>query len=1423
MYKKKYSSALQDKRTNRRYSNNKINNNNTNSSIHNKFLYVPLINTRRRTFFHISAIDFKPNKNKITKLPQYIHKRATEYKLHPFRDPNLKIIGEDIKNQLLEKNKGILKNKNTKPKIITDNNKRKISLKIRNSSGASEFVLGRRSKAESRISSIVRNIKNGIKFERKSVKFDTTSKILKYRVLIRRKNLYDSNDDDESDDDKGFAINPEQKIFILYDFFILAFFIYNFIFSTTDLCLDRTFCPMDNKFSLSDIILFINDILYIIDLILSFFRSYYNFEYKLIKSNSLILKHFLKYNFIFDLLSAIPVFSISKYQCLKGNNNFQNYKYEIPGFIIVLRLCSILKVLKIKKIINSHDKNQALDKLIELTSNNYTIEKIVSIIITSLIYISILHCIVCIHIFLGKNSYSNWLILTNAQNESLGAIYIKSLYFIISTLTTVGYGDIVCISFYERIYQIIILIIGSILYPYIISSIGHFVKKESNARIHLENDLAMLETIRRDYPNIPYKLYNAVYKYFDKKSTAIDKCDFNSFIESLPFSLKNQILFTRYETYVSDFKFFKRNNNSVFIAEVLNKFIPSTAKKNEFLIYEGELVEEIIFIKDGKISFNAAINSEEPLKSINNYFLERFTPFTNEEEDKLLDENLNNISYFSQLGEISYDKTKHRLSDAFKNFTNTISGDNKNNIQIAQNIEVNNYNYFDIKGGAIINDEGNYHYLKILDIRKNEHFGCVFVTLNKPCPLSLQVKSKFAELFLLKKAPAVALSRTYPNIWKKLYGREYLNMMKIKKRTFSILTKYIELNELLINNSIKDIINSYELTSIDLKFLEKANTTGKSPKNRKRLNSIISQEGVSRHHTVKNKYGRKRKTKMIENKIRKHLKTKIEKNIKIKRNSTFTGLRGTPVNLMPYKRHSKSGSNFFNKKRNFETMITKKITHELPNENKIETMITKKFTHELPNENKINNSFIINSNIKKKKKSNKEKLKELKSFLKLSKKFFDNNNEIKSIKDSPGKNHSKNKESNKKENTEEINKIDNNNKKIDFESDIDKDKNLNTIENSEQLLKVLKNMCKEETDFSFCSMNKENNFHDNKLSIEKNSNFEILSVYQNANEISKGKYINDINFQNKLKLIIKNHYLHKHKESLRDDSLSLRAIAFSSGFESCNYKSENERRKYKLVDKNIDKSLKHKNTIKVKKDENNLKNENNINKIKNREKKFENNQQRKGLTKIQTMEDKSKTYISENNNFCNDFPDLKLKNNNLIVLNKNEEDNSNSIKVNKSKTSSAEKYRSEFIEKPYSINIRKNINICNNKELEFIIDKEIDKNVRDENFLTNNKSNLKHNIKIMKNRKRKYYNHDSSIYDDKNNQIINQMLGIQLPHNILANNIISGSPEKKDNFYNSVGKIKNIDASVNIYNIIQKNFDNNEKDSPRKKSFCNLF
>ena len=194
-------------------------------------------------------------------------------------------------------------------------------------------------------------------------------------------------------------------------------------------------------------------------------------------------------------------------------------------------------------------------------------------------YIGIFHFFVCIHIFIGNHSYSNWLILTESQNESYLSLYISSLYFIITTLTTVGYGDIVCQSLFERVFQIILLAIGSVFYPYVVSTIGNFIQNKSNTKIKQQNNLDMLENIRMAHPDIPFKLYNKIYKYIESNGTSLEKDDSNLLIESLPFALKNNILFTMYKSAITNFKFFNKNNNSVFIAEVLNNFIPSVSKK----------------------------------------------------------------------------------------------------------------------------------------------------------------------------------------------------------------------------------------------------------------------------------------------------------------------------------------------------------------------------------------------------------------------------------------------------------------------------------------------------------------------------------------------------------------------------------------------------------------------------------------------------------------------------------------------------------------------------------------------------------------------------------------------------------------------------------------------------------------------------
>jgi hypothetical protein len=93
----------------------------------------------------------------------------------------------------------------------------------------------------------------------------------------------------------------------------------------------------------------------------------------------------------------------------------------------------------------------------------------------------------CLFIFLGKNSYPNWIIKLNIQDESHINIFLASLYFIIVTITTVGYGDITGDTIPEIIFQVLLLIIGTIAYSFIISYISNYIIKSNKKSMTLKN------------------------------------------------------------------------------------------------------------------------------------------------------------------------------------------------------------------------------------------------------------------------------------------------------------------------------------------------------------------------------------------------------------------------------------------------------------------------------------------------------------------------------------------------------------------------------------------------------------------------------------------------------------------------------------------------------------------------------------------------------------------------------------------------------------------------------------------------------------------------------------------------------------------------------------------------------------------------
>jgi len=167
---------------------------------------------------------------------------------------------------------------------------------------------------------------------------------------------------------------------------------------------------------------------------------------------------------------------------------------------------------------------------------------------------------------------------------------------------------------------------------------------------------------------------------------------------------------------------------------------PTTSARNDILLKQGDFIEEIIFVKSGKIQLETIIKLEG-------------------EFEKNITKNNNDISNTPKF--------------------------NKNQIRIEK--------------------------IKILDLRKNEHFGVYLMIHNLRSPLTLRTKTKSADLMLMSKLDVIRLSDDFSTIFEKIYEISTRNLQSIMLKIETLKEKEINHNKKLkLNiklNNTKEKIN----------------------------------------------------------------------------------------------------------------------------------------------------------------------------------------------------------------------------------------------------------------------------------------------------------------------------------------------------------------------------------------------------------------------------------------------------------------------------------------------------------------------------------------------------------------------------------------------------------------------------------------
>lgn len=347
----------------------------------------------------------------------------------------------------------------------------------------------------------------------------------------------------------------------------------------------------------------ITDIIFGADLLMNFRTSFIDSDGSINTIPTYIASNYLRGWFTVDFLSTAPIDRIIE---ASVPDNAEARMLKLARFARLFRLMKLTRMLK-------------LFKLMDMAESSVKVSPFAIRLGGLLINVAFLaHMVACFWHWIvsftpytdacesgqlkctGANSPTSWLAnLDDVYDGTDAQKYLAALYWVFTTMTTVGYGDITPTNNIERIFAVAVMIFGATVFGYIVGSVAEMASQGQHKPA--TESLMMLRHYCEEQ-SLPQHILRSVrqhYEFFHQQNSPYDYEA--ELLSKMPPPLRKEVTVYIHEHLFRSLALFRQPQPTWLEAMLVRMLEPQAYNAGELIMHprEARLPHELYFIHDG--------------------------------------------------------------------------------------------------------------------------------------------------------------------------------------------------------------------------------------------------------------------------------------------------------------------------------------------------------------------------------------------------------------------------------------------------------------------------------------------------------------------------------------------------------------------------------------------------------------------------------------------------------------------------------------------------------------------------------------------------------------------------------------------------------------------------------------------------------